>query len=209
MFWFHFLAYWLTVALCTWFDQKHMFPKFPWRHATEKAVQGWDIAAVFFNQFCVTWPLSHIVAPLLNSTYTGLSLYSWLCYGVGLLLIEECCFYYSHRLLHHPVLYHHIHWFHHRFREPVAAMAISAHPVEHILSNLLPLTAGIVLLQTPPQVSALWVIIATVNAVLSHSGYMTWSQGKHDLHHKFRNGNYGVLGILDWWHGTQIPIPHE
>ena len=209
MFWYHFFAYWTTVLVCTWCDSQHLFTKFSWRRLENAKPEGWDFASVFFNQFCLTWPLVHLVQPWTNQIYQAASWSSWMAYAIGLLVIEEVCFYYSHKLLHKPFWYSKIHWWHRRWTEPVAAMAISAHPVEHILSNLLPLAAGIILLQTPPQVSVIWIIIATINAVLSHSGYLTWSQGKHDLHHKYRNGNYGVLGILDWWHGTQIPAPHE
>ena len=58
------------------------------------------------------------------------------------MLLREIFFYYSHRLLHHPKIYRHIHKQHHEWQTPIAIAAIYCHPVEHIVSNALPILVG-------------------------------------------------------------------
>lgn len=40
------------------------------------------------------------------------------------------------RLLHHPYLYKHVHKLHHEWTAPIGIVAIYAHPVEYLTSNL-------------------------------------------------------------------------
>ncbi|XP_076352526.1 fatty acid hydroxylase domain-containing protein 2-like isoform X2 [Tachypleus tridentatus] len=53
-------------------------------------------------------------------------------------LVEEIAFYYSHRFLHHPHIYKYIHKQHHEWTAPIAISAIYCHPVEYVLSSVLP-----------------------------------------------------------------------
>ena len=40
---------------------------------------------------------------------------------------------------------------------------------------------------------------------VSHSGYQSaLNRPAHDLHHSKNTGNFGLLGVLDWLHGTRI-----
>ncbi len=57
--------------------------------------------------------------------------------------IEEIGFYYSHRLLHHPKIYKHIHKQHHEWISPIAITAAYSHPIEHFFSNIFPIYLGI------------------------------------------------------------------
>jgi sterol desaturase/sphingolipid hydroxylase (fatty acid hydroxylase superfamily) len=56
------------------------------------------------------------------------------------LLAREMSFYYIHRALHHASIYVYIHKIHHKYITPVAFTAEYAHPVEHILTNVLPIS---------------------------------------------------------------------
>ncbi len=46
------------------------------------------------------------------------------------------------RLLHHPRLYKYVHKKHHEWTAPIGWVAVYAHPVEHIISNMLPPVMG-------------------------------------------------------------------
>ncbi len=58
------------------------------------------------------------------------------------IIIREILFYYSHRVGHTPALYKRIHKMHHKFTAPIAPSAEYAHPVEHVIGNVIPIIAG-------------------------------------------------------------------
>ena len=84
-------------------------------------------------------------------------------------------------------------------------MGLYAHPIEHFMSNLLPTFMGPLLCGSHIATGWLWftmVILSTLNA---HSGYhflLFPSPKAHDHHHLKFNQCFGVLGILDYLHGT-------
>ncbi|CAJ0566066.1 unnamed protein product, partial [Mesorhabditis spiculigera] len=57
-------------------------------------------------------------------------------------LIEELGFYYTHRLFHQPFFYKRIHKIHHRWTAPVSITSVYCHPLEHAISNLMPIMLG-------------------------------------------------------------------
>ncbi|EEQ31889.1 C-4 methylsterol oxidase [Microsporum canis CBS 113480] len=120
------------------------------------------------------------------------------------ILLREALFYYAHRLLHHPYFYVRIHKRHHKFTAPVALAAQYAHPIEQIGANILPITLPPQLLKS--HIITFWIFMAyeLFNTATVHSGY-DFLGGKakmHDLHHEKFNLNYGSIGFLDWFHGT-------
>jgi len=121
------------------------------------------------------------------------------------LLVEEVMFYYSHWLLHNRRIYKHIHKQHHEWTASIGLTSLYSHPVEHILSNMLPLAMGPLLLGSHIATSWLWFSLALISTLNSHSGYhlpFFPSPEAHDFHHLKYNQCYGVLGILDYLHGT-------
>jgi len=125
--------------------------------------------------------------------------------AIGIVLVEEVGFYYSHRLFHSPWFYKRYHKLHHEWNSPVAFAAIDAHPLEHFLSNLLPVILGPLIFGAHPLIYWFWIAVALFSTTLSHSGYhlpFMPSPQFHDYHHLKFNNNFGVLGILDSFHGT-------
>ncbi|XP_030294354.1 fatty acid hydroxylase domain-containing protein 2 [Sparus aurata] len=120
-------------------------------------------------------------------------------------LTEEIMFYYSHRLFHHPSLYKHFHKQHHEWTAPIGVVSIYAHPLEHMISNMLPVAMGPVLLGSHVTTTTLWYCLALVSTTISHCGYhlpLLPSPEFHDFHHLRFNQCFGVFGVLDRLHGT-------
>lgn len=90
------------------------------------------------------------------------------------------------RLLHHPKLYKHFHKIHHEWTAPTGIISVYAHPVEHILTGLLPVFLGPMIMGSHIGVSWLWYIVVVMSTTVSHCGYhfpFLPSPEAHDYHH--------------------------
>ncbi|GBN57625.1 Fatty acid hydroxylase domain-containing protein 2 [Araneus ventricosus] len=120
-------------------------------------------------------------------------------------IIEEILFYYSHRLLHHSFFYKYIHKRHHEWTSPIGIAALYAHPIEHVICNLLPAFFGPFLLGTHITVFWLWYCLALLTTLNAHTGFhlpLLPSPEAHNFHHLKFTDNYGAMGFLDDLHGT-------
>ncbi|KAI4723334.1 sterol desaturase [Aureobasidium sp. EXF-10727] len=209
-------AFWLPSLLLLGVD--HVLPLFSLRHKiqsrpTPTSIQIWHcIDVVVVNQLFMAvakmLELSglHLVGrssfyrfdhatPTVSEIARDLIICVFLC---------EIIFYYSHRLLHVKLFYQRIHNRHHQFKAPIALAAQYAHPIEYLVSTILPFWL-------PPQILGCHILTcflfwtaATLETVIAHSGYdfFTVLAKKHDLHHEKSRVNFGTLGFLDWIHGT-------
>ena len=125
------------------------------------------------------------------------------------LLVNELLFFYSHWALHKGVLYKKIHKIHHEFTAPFALAALYAHPIEFVVADLIPFTAGFLVFRPHIFFVFMWIVGACLGTQTHHSGYrLPWIAGFdenpdfHDFHHQRFNTCYGNIGWLDALHGT-------
>ena len=117
---------------------------------------------------------------------------------VAFILIQDTIFYWSHRTLHRPSLYRRIHARHHYFRYVRVPVAEFAHPVENAI-NFVAFFAGPVLLGSPFEFVAIWVVLRMIETTEAHSGYaFTTVSSRHAFHHMYAaKGCYGSF-ISPW-----------
>jgi sterol desaturase/sphingolipid hydroxylase (fatty acid hydroxylase superfamily) len=133
------------------------------------------------------------------------------------MLVEDCVFYLSHSLLHHPSLYW-IHKQHHEYYNTICIAAVYAHPVEAVLGNMVPMYLGYRVLSVYAPVHmvtiCVWLLFRMMETYENHSGY-EWSWGQlsflpwklgsdyHNFHHSHNVGNFGsMFGFWDTIMGT-------
>ena len=135
---------------------------------------------------------------------------------IVMIFIHDTYFYWTHRAMHHPLVYRQVHWTHHKSTNPSPWAAFAFHPIEAVVE------AGIVFLIAfliPFHISALTVflIFMTLYNAYGHLGfelypknfYKTWigrwlnTSVAHNQHHEKFKGNYGLYFLFwDRWMGT-------
>ena len=142
---------------------------------------------------------------------------------VLMILLHDTWFYWTHRLIHHPKLFKHIHKVHHQSTDPSPFAAFSFHPLEALFE------AGAYIIFSflfPVHLLALlgWQILQMILNVIGHLGYEIYPKGfnthwlfkfktpstHHNLHHSKFNGNYGLYFTWwDKWCGTEFKDYHQ
>jgi sterol desaturase/sphingolipid hydroxylase (fatty acid hydroxylase superfamily) len=115
---------------------------------------------------------------------------------------QEVFYYGLHRWAHANATFRRLHGMHHEIHEQnlTGLAALYAHPLDHLLLNLVPAVAGFVLMvlagYSPTlEVVYLWSFLAGTTAALTHMRGIAWN--KHSLHHLQSNRMFGSLGFLD------------
>ena len=134
------------------------------------------------------------------------------------MVCEDTTFYWSHRLLHHRLIYKYIHKRHHEFKYNIGIAAEYDHPVE-VVAVFLCTLSGLLFIKPHVLVFFLWLFIRVTEAVDGHSGYrFPWSpfqlfdriQGgaqRHEFHHSHNIGAFGSwFCFWDWLMG-EPPTP--
>jgi lathosterol oxidase len=139
--------------------------------------------------------------------------------AIAIVVAHDAYFYWTHRLVHHPLLFRYLHAAHHKSRAPTPWAAYSFDPVDAlIIGSFAPLFTYFVPIHW--GVYTFFVAHMLVRNVLGHCGYelmpsstldtpwLSWnlSVTHHDLHHSSARYNYGLY--FSWWDrimGTEHP----
>ncbi|MFM9851408.1 MAG: sterol desaturase family protein [Sphingomonadaceae bacterium] len=132
---------------------------------------------------------------------------------VLLFAIEDTCFYWTHRAMHHPALFRHFHSLHHESHDPTPFTAYSFHPLEAVVQSVngLPTLLPLMFLPWDPTALAVYGFGQIAFNVIGHLGYevypANWNRMPglrwktpglhHYLHHQMVGGNYALY--FRWW----------
>lgn len=126
------------------------------------------------------------------------------------LLFHDAYFYWTHRLMHHPRLYKHVHRVHHLSTNPSPWAAYSFHPWEALIQTM-GFTIMVNLIPLHSLALFLFLTYMITRDVLGHLGYELFPKGfvasrwlnwhttstHHNMHHKYFTHNYGLY--FSWW----------
>eukprot|EP00045_Choanoeca_perplexa_P005826 m.48754 g.48754 ORF g.48754 m.48754 type:complete len:328 (-) comp13317_c0_seq1:152-1135(-) len=183
--------------------QKHQRPtaKLVKKTLMQSAISHWLI------QPLMLYLLYPILAKRMSTTPLPLSTGPLLiaaCQFASSVLINDALFYWSHRLLHHKVLYKRFHKQHHEYTGPIGIAAEYAGPLEQLLSNQFPTLIGPFVTGMHVHVWLVYLTWRLVRTYETHSGlsFRNTFLGRmgllhghgalyHDFHHTNNKGNYG------------------
>jgi uncharacterized protein (DUF2147 family) len=127
-----------------------------------------------------------------------------------MIVLHDAWFFFTHRLMHHPKLFKHVHRVHHRSVDPSPFAAFSFHPLEAIIEGAVYVVFSFLF---PVHLLALlaWQFLQMILNVIGHLGYEIYPKGfnthwlfkwktpstHHNMHHAKFNGNYGLY--FTWW----------
>ncbi len=154
--------------------------------------------------------------------YADVDQFGWVYCGVSLLLLivlHDTFVYWTHRAIHHPLLFRHCHRAHHTSVHPTPFATYLFDVPEAMMHGLFFFVVGLVLpLNWGVLILVLW--ISGISNAIGHLGYepapaswLGWlgkvlnTTTHHDLHHS-QGGryNYGVyFRFWDWIMGTEHP----
>jgi sterol desaturase/sphingolipid hydroxylase (fatty acid hydroxylase superfamily) len=174
-------------------------------------------AAIFATVGVVTFYLAH--AGVLH-LYRDVDMYGvpYLVASIAIAIVaHDAYFYWTHRALHHPLLFKRVHRVHHLSTAPSPWAAYAFSPAEAVVNALV---FPLILLVLPMHeiATAAWLVYMIVMNVIGHLGielYPHWfarsrwtgwysTSTHHNLHHRDSRGNYGLYFTWwDRWMGTQ------
>jgi sterol desaturase/sphingolipid hydroxylase (fatty acid hydroxylase superfamily) len=197
----------------------------PWNRSEKDRAEYFELIKKSLKVICIN---QFILAPLLMAsnleTFKKLGLkltvdtvapwYVSIVQITVFMMVEDCMFYWLHRFLHWSAIYGYIHKHHHQYKVTIGIASEYAHPLEFVLSNAIPFTAGplIVAALSPMGVHLLtfwmWTILRVGETVDGHCGYeFPWSPYRllpfsgsssvHDFHHSHNIGNYA--SFFTYW----------
>lgn len=211
-------SFWIPASLYVFIDwasphfsQRHKIQSAKRQPNKEEVVEAARVAAIntllsIVAQTIVVYLEERGV--LASSVSMSSQLPSWSTMILQLLIsavMRDIMFYYAHRAFHSKYLYTRIHKLHHKYTAPVSYSSQYAHPIEHVIANMLPIALPSMILHTHIVVQWLFIAIESAETATVHSGYDFFGGMAtfHDTHHERFNFNYGVLGIMDLFHKTR------
>lgn len=192
---------------------KHKFiqRKFPKRKHLIREF-GYSVSTVFIFAMVGTFLVKAVGAGY-TQMYHNIDKFGYLYFGfsiIAAILIHDTYFYWTHRAMHHPKLYKHVHLVHHKSTNPSPWAAYAFHPYEAVVQA----GAGPLILFVLPMHH--WAFLAFLTYmiflnVFGHYSFELFPKGftrnkfvfwhntttHHNMHHRYFNYNYCLY--FNWW----------
>ncbi|MDJ0635088.1 MAG: sterol desaturase family protein [Xenococcaceae cyanobacterium MO_188.B29] len=123
---------------------------------------------------------------------------------LGVILLQDTCYYFFHRGFHHPAIYNWLHRGHHRSTNPTPWTSFALDFPEALIQGLF-MVAIVFIIPLHIYVVVLWLITMTVWALVNHLGFELFpsfphhwlgkwfiSSDHHSLHHRIHTRHYGL-----------------
>lgn len=154
-----------------------------------------------------------------TQTYRNVDDYGWVWFvaSIGLMIVlHDTYFYWTHRLMHHPLLYRRVHHAHHLSTSPTPWSAYAFSPLEALLQSGIGPVA-VVAIPTHPIAFSIFMFWQIAFNVLGHCGYEIYPQWflrtplgiffntptHHCLHHEKFTANFSLyFNVWDRLMGT-------
>ena len=122
----------------------------------------------------------------------------------GVILLQDACYYFFHRALHHPLVFDRLHSGHHRSHNPTPWTSFALDFPEALIQGLF-LVAVVFVIPLHIMVLVLWLITMTLWSLINHLGFELFpnfpdhwlgkwfiSSDHHSLHHRCYSKHYGL-----------------
>ena len=193
----HLASYWSTCAV--FYLKDRLFEKgYNWSAYQSAAITSLK------NQFYISLPTLYITSGRVQKIIEASADDDMVACALKLFLIiniSNLFFYWSHRLLHVPFVFRHVHYKHHEFIEPIGVAALYAHPFEHFISNTLSFILPFLYVGCNYYIMLMMLAGASMSTVLYHTKYF-FIFNDHLIHHQLFRCNYGFGGYVDKMFGT-------
>jgi sterol desaturase/sphingolipid hydroxylase (fatty acid hydroxylase superfamily) len=224
-----FLRYFIAASLAYLFFWVVFKKKWQHRIIQHKAPQSARMRAEFAYSLstvlvfaAIGWCIISLKRLGYTLIYNDFDAHGWPWFAVSLLLmllLHDAYFYWTHRMMHHPRIFRHVHLVHHRSTNPSPWAAYAFHPLEAVVEAGVFVVIVFVIPAHPLALSA-FLIYMIVRNVLGHVGieflpssfmrnpWFNWhtTTTHHDLHHRDFHHNYGLYFTWwDRWFGTEHP----
>lgn len=129
---------------------------------------------------------------------------------VAMIVIHDTYFYFTHRMMHHKLLFKTMHKVHHNSTNPSPWAAFSFHPTEAVVEAMI---VPLIVFIMPAHGLAIlaFLIYMTFMNVLGHLGFELYPKGftnhwlgkwnntatHHNMHHKYYSSNFGLY--FNFW----------
>ncbi|MDN5217231.1 sterol desaturase family protein [Fulvivirgaceae bacterium BMA12] len=145
--------------------------------------------------------------------YESIATFGWVYFFASLffmILFHDFYFYWTHRWMHHPKIFKHVHLVHHLSTNPSPWAAYSFHPIEAFIQALV-LPILLFMLPLHNLVIFIFLIYMITRNVWGHLGYellpkkfinfkwLNWhtTTTHHSMHHQYSSCNFGLY--FTWW----------